>query len=49
VIRPLYEICPADGEQVRVYDDKGKFYGIYRYDAKRNALKPVRMFLTSED
>ena len=42
-------VCPADGEQVRVYDDKGKFYGIYRYDAKRNALKPVRMFLTSED
>ncbi len=39
------EICCLDGEQLRVYDATGKFYGIYRYCKKTGAMKPVRMFL----
>ena len=34
-----------DGEQVRVYDSEGKFYGIYGYQDREKALRPVRMFL----
>ena len=36
----------TDGEQVRVYDSQGKFYGLYAYHGADNALKPVKMFLT---
>ena len=36
----------ADGEQVRVYDSGGKFYGIYGYCEAEKALRPVKMFLT---
>ena len=36
----------TDKEQVRVYDSKGKFYGIYDYHKAERALKPVKMFLT---
>lgn len=36
----------TDGEQVRVYDGDGKFYGIYVYYRGENSLKPLKMFLT---
>lgn len=35
-----------DGEQVRVYDNTGRFYGIYDYHDKERVLKPVKMFLS---
>lgn len=35
-----------DKEQVRVYDNTGRFYGIYAYHETERALKPVKMFLT---
>lgn len=35
----------ADQEQVKVYDDEGRFYGIYAYHTKECLLKPVKMFL----
>lgn len=38
-----------DGEQVRVYDNDGRFYGIYCYHKNERSLKPVKMFLTNED
>lgn len=34
-----------DGEEVRVYDGTGLFYGIYRYHEKERDVKPVKMFL----
>lgn len=36
----------AAGEQVRVYDGAGRFYGIYQYHVKTDVMKPVRMFLS---
>ena len=35
----------TDKEQVRVYDNEGKFYGIYDYHKAERTLKPVKMFL----
>ena len=35
----------AEGEQVRVYDGDGKFYGIYVCRSMAGVLKPVKMFL----
>ena len=35
----------GDGEEVRVYDTTGKFYGIYYCDEKENKFKPRKMFL----
>ena len=35
----------ADGEQVRVYDRDGRFYGIYDYHEGGKILKPIKMFL----
>jgi tRNA pseudouridine55 synthase len=35
----------TEGEQVRIYDADGTFYGIYRYHAKERLLRPVKMFL----
>lgn len=35
----------VDGEQVRVYDVAGRFYGIYAYYASERVWKPVKMFL----
>lgn len=35
----------ADGEQARVYDDSGIFYGIYVCRRAEGVLKPVKMFL----
>lgn len=39
------EAMPIDREQVRVYDEAGRFYGIYQYDKKAGDFKPVKMFL----
>ena len=39
----------ADGEQVRIYDGDGRFYGIYGYERAARSLQPVRMFLTQEE
>ncbi len=37
---------PEDlSEQVRVYDNEGKFIGLYRYSEEENRFKPVKMFL----
>ncbi len=33
------------GEWVRVYQEDGRFYGIYAYDKERHWYKPVKMFL----
>lgn len=38
-------ILPGDQEQVRIYDETGRFYGIYQYQAKARDFKPVKMFL----
>ena len=35
----------TDKEQVRVYDNEGKFYGIYDYHKAERTLKPFKMFL----
>ena len=32
-------------EQVRVYDNNGKFYGIYAFQVMTGNFKPVKMFL----
>lgn len=34
-----------DGEQTRVYDEAGKFYGIYAFLAMKGRFQPVKMFL----
>ncbi len=39
------EHCKA-GNRIRVYDSKGKFYGIYGYDEQRRRMKPWKMFLS---
>lgn len=39
-----YDLKPD--EQVRVYDSRQHFYGIYAYQAQEKVLKPVKMFLT---
>lgn len=36
----------ADAEMVRVYDDSGKFYGMYQFENITGVIKPVKMFLT---
>ncbi len=35
----------GDGEEVRVYDSAGKFYGIYYCAERENKFKPRKMFL----
>lgn len=35
----------GDGEEVRVYDGAGKFYGIYYCDGREHKFKPRKMFL----
>ena len=37
------KVCLKDEEQVRVYDEGGRFYGIYRYQ-RPGLVKPVRIF-----
>lgn len=34
-----------DGEQVRMYDEAGRFYGIYQYLSEPDEARPVKMFL----
>lgn len=31
-------------EQIRIYDEKNQFIGIYTYDAKKNDVKPLKLF-----
>ncbi|MCX4339510.1 MAG: tRNA pseudouridine(55) synthase TruB [Lachnospiraceae bacterium] len=38
-------ISLEDGEEVRMYDRTGQFYGIYQYHSKERDVKPVKMFL----
>ena len=38
-------IHPTEGERFRVYDNSGRFYGIYGYCEKERIFKPVKMFL----
>ena len=45
LVREMEKVRFTDGEQVRVYDSQGKFYGLYAYHSADNALKPVKMFL----
>lgn len=33
-----------EAEQVRIYDDEGRFCAIYKFDSNKNCIKPVRMF-----
>ncbi|MBQ6806888.1 MAG: tRNA pseudouridine(55) synthase TruB [Lachnospiraceae bacterium] len=40
-----FELYEQD-EQVRVYDEQGKFYGIYRYEKEKRMFYPVKMFLS---
>lgn len=35
----------GDGGQIRVYDDQGLFFGIYRYEERTDTLFPVKMFI----
>lgn len=35
----------GDDEQVRVYDERGLFYGIYRYEERTKTFYPVKMFI----
>lgn len=35
----------GEEEQLRMYDEAGRFYGIYRYDEEREEVRPVKMFL----
>lgn len=35
----------TDGERVRVYNEQGTFYGIYRYERETGLFFPVKMFL----
>lgn len=32
-------------EQIRVYDEEGRFIGIYRFDPERGDFKPVKLFM----
>ena len=34
-----------DGEQIRVYDENGMFYGIFGWQDEKKRFKPVKMFL----
>lgn len=37
--------APGDGLQLRVYDSRKNFIGIYNYDRQKNRLRPEKMFL----
>ncbi len=39
-------ISLKDGEEVRMYDEAGLFYGIYSYHVRGRDVKPVKMFLS---
>jgi len=45
--RGLTDLPPGTGAgDVRMYDENGKFYALYRYDPERDELRNVRMFLS---
>lgn len=46
--RNVAEGAAADGEEVRLYDKKGSFIGIYRYNEKRQEYMIVKMFYLEE-
>lgn len=35
----------ADGQQIRVYDEDGRFYGVYKWKEEEERYVPVKMFL----
>lgn len=37
----------GNGEEVKVYNQEGRFFGIYRFDKAEGRFKPVKMFLES--
>lgn len=39
----------TDGEQVRLYDGTGRFYGIFKWEEQAGFIKPVKMFLEREE
>lgn len=39
-------ISLEDGEEIRMYDEAGLFYGIYKYHVRGRDAKPVKMFLS---
>lgn len=39
---------PLDEERLRMYDEAGRFYGIYEYHAGAKEASPVKMFLSNE-
>lgn len=39
----------GDGEQVRVYDGRGRFIGIYKYEKRRRQFRLEKMFLDREE
>ncbi len=39
-------ISLEDGEEIRMYDGAGRFYGIYQYHSKERDAKPIKMFLS---
>lgn len=45
LIQTMQNMEFKDQEQVKVYDEKKRFYGIYAYHAAERFLKPVKMFL----
>ncbi len=40
-----YPVSLREKERLRMYDETGRFYGIYEYDAGAKEAKPVKMFL----
>ena len=45
-VRMLSEnVSLQEAEQVRMYDEEGRFYGIYQYLSKPGEVRPVKMFL----
>jgi len=37
-----------DGEKIRVYDEEGRFYGIYQYHKEADVMKPIKIFLLKD-
>ena len=46
--RNVAEGAASDGEEVRLYDKKGSFIGIYRYSEKKQEYMIVKMFYLEE-
>lgn len=37
-----------DGEKIRVYDEEGRFYGIYQYHKEADVMKPIKIFFLKD-